>query len=488
MSFMERLEAIVGPDYVTDKPDICETYAYGCFLGSQWKVMPDYVVMPQTTEQVSQVVKLANEFDIPITPKGMTSGSGHSGAITGGIVLDLMYMNKILKIDPVGMKTIAEAGCSYFKLNYEIFKQDMMLPITEFSPGPSVAGAGLLPACCFGSVKHGRPADLIEGLEVVLPTGEIVRMGSMAYADSEFGPYYRYVHGPDLIGLYVISNGSMGIVTKVAFGCLHRPPHWDSRAYYWPEEEIQAMTDVMTEVTQKGIFHVQLNDKWKYVSADDLNNPTSALPDDAYFILSFFLNGETEDHLNAEIKMVDEICERQGGKRIKGITETFFDEWPTYFTMATNPLMVQTVDVAYKLGKSQYWYIYDSINYPITKFPEVYAKLKEFGQKYGIWGFPKMSILDAFVMRGQAICSQEWAFANSRDPKDVEAIFNVRDDFRKWFGAQGGTHEQHFPPITPPYAWENQMSAHDLAEKIKKALDPNAILSPGTFTSGKRVK
>ncbi len=66
MDLVQRLKEAVGADYVSTSPDICQAYSYSCFLGRNWVSKPDLVVMPQTTEQVSQVVKLANEFKVPI--------------------------------------------------------------------------------------------------------------------------------------------------------------------------------------------------------------------------------------------------------------------------------------------------------------------------------------------------------------------------------------------------------------------------------------
>jgi glycolate oxidase len=480
MDIVQRLGDIVGPDYVSTSRDICTSYSYSCFLSSNWVTRPDMVVMPQTTEQVAGVLKLANEFRVPVTPKGPAGGTGHGGPLHGGILLDLAQMDKILLIDEVGMKAVAEAGCSFFKLSQEVFKKGMMLPTTEYGPGPTVAASAITPVNAFGKTRYGRNIDLVEGFEVVLPDGEIINVGSMAYADKEFGPFYRYIHGPDLVGLFTMSNGAYGIVTKVAYSCVHRPPEWSFSAYYWPEDGIEDLTKVVSRATALEYFDVHLNDKWKFAAVEKMLGG-KLLPEDAYFLLTFSINAESKAELEAKENTIRELCAQHHGKYVPGIAETFFESWPTFFTPVHHPGSALTFDYTYKEMKGNYMYIYDSINYPVSSLPEVYTKIKEIGIKYGIWGFPRLTVYDGFPMKSQTICSQTWAFINTREPEWVGRIYKCRDEFREWFGKKGGTHQQQLPPIIPQYAWENQKGAHELAKKIKAVLDPNNILSPGTF-------
>ncbi len=484
---LQKLEAIVGPDYCTDSIDVIRAYSFGCFLGSSVQRPADFVVMPQSTEQVSQVVKLANEYKIPVTPKGWTSGSGFSGNLYGGMVVGLDYLDKILMIDDVNMKAVTDAGCSFFKLSQELFKHDMMLPTTEYSPGPNVAASAITPVNAFGKTRYGRNCDLVEGFEVVLPTGEIARVGSLAYEDSAFGPFFRYIHGPDLVGMFVMSNGAYGIVTKVAYACQKRPAYWENFSYYWEEQDIQEVTDVMVEMTNLEIFDIQINDRWKYATSEKPED--NNIPVDAYFILNFIVNAHTEGELKAKLEQIEQICLEKKGHVMGGeVSDTFFGDWPTYHTMTFSPLFVDQWDELYKTSKANYMYIYDSINFPTSRFPEVYSKLRELGKKYDIWGFPRLTVYDGFPMKSQTICSQQWAFINTRDSEWREKIYKTREEFREWFGALGGTHQQHYPPILPNYAWDNQKTDQLLAQKIKEALDPNDIMNPGALNYGRRTK
>ncbi len=480
-NLIRELEQAVGPEYVSASPDVCRSYAYSCFLGSKWVTLPEIVVLPQNTLQVSEVIKLANKYKVPVTPKGLAGGTGHGGPLHGGILLELSNMDKILSIDTVNMKAVAEAGCSFFKLSQELFKKGMMLPTTEYGPGPNVAASAITPVNAFGKTRYGRNVDLVEGFEVVLPEGEIITVGSMAYDHTDFGPFYRFIHGPDLMGLFVMSNGAYGIVTKVAYSCLALPAEWALSAYYWPEDQIQDVTNAMIDAVKLEIFDVHCNDKWKIAPVEELTGQ-SLLPPDAYFILNFMVNAGSKEELESKQGIVEKLCAKHNGKKLETHGAGFFDEWPTFFTPVANFTCDAIFSVMYKLSKANYMYIYDSINYPISRFPEVYGKLKEIGLKHEIWGYPRLTVYDGFPMKSQTMCSQTWAFINTRDEKWVERIYKCRDEFREWFGAKGGTHQQHLPPIIPMYAWDNQKGAHQLAKKIKGLLDPNNILSPGTFS------
>jgi len=97
---------------------------------------------------------------------------------------------------------------------------------------------------------------------------------------------------------------------------------------------------------------------------------------------------------------------------------------------------------------------------------------------------PKHPVFDGYPMRRQVISSQYWVYINDGKPEWVERFEQTRDDFRDWFGKRGGVFQTKFPPLVPDYTWTNQQGAFELLRTIKKALDPNNILSPGTFELG----
>lgn len=480
MDLINELREMVGKDRITDSRAVCRAYSYSCFLGMNWETVPDLVVIAQTPEQVSKILKLANQYKTPVTPRGAAGQGGHGGPLHGGILLDLTPMEKIIAIDVENMKAIAEAGCSFFKLSQELFKKGLMLPTAEYGPGPSVAASAITPVNAFGKTRYGRNIDLVEGFEVVLADGEIIQVGSMAYADKEFGPFYRYITGPDLVGLFTQSNGAFGIVTKVAYRCLKRPKHWAFHSYYWPLESVEQVKYVLLEGTSLEMFDVHVNDKYKYLGLEYLKL-LPLLPEDCHFIVYFTVNSDNQAELSAKEKTVHELAESHGGKLLPGLAESFFAIWPTFFCPVSNPISSAITKIVLDVVKGNYMYIYDSLTYPTSWFPEVYVKLMEIGKKYEIWESPRFTVFDGFAMKSQVMCSQTWAFVDYNDEHWIEQIRRCRDEFREWFGQRGGVFQSMLPPLTPDYTWTNQPGAHALLKKIKALLDPNDILSPGTF-------
>lgn len=487
MSILEGLRAIVGNEHATDIPEICRSYAYSTSFTARYEHIPDFVVQPQSTEQVSEILKFANAHHIPVTPKGLVSGGGYGGPFYGGILLDLLYMDKVIKVDPVDMKAVAEAGCSFFKLSQEIFKQGMMIPTTQYTCGPNAAASLITPAIAFGKTRYGRNCELVDGIEVVLPTGEICRLGSLAYDDTEFGPYTKYICGPDLIGLYIMSNGAFGIVTKVAYGCQKRPPAWSGASYFWKESEIKACSEFMSEATAMEVYDIHMNDRWKYDlptrgkdAQKKMPGLLDLLPEDAYFFIESTLTAFSQEEMDAKLKQMDALAEKYGGVKMGNeLGGEFFAKWPTVHSVPH--FFCHLLGSVYEIGKFNYQFIFDSIVYPTSKFDIVYLKMKELFEKYGFWGYPAVSVIDAFPIKGQTVCTQTWTYLNTRDQEMVDRVFAFREEFREWFGSMGGTNQMTVPPLGPDYEWKNQPGHYKMLQRFKEALDPNHICSPATF-------
>ncbi|MCS6923409.1 MAG: FAD-binding oxidoreductase, partial [Fimbriimonadales bacterium] len=209
---MSRVEAlsralaqIVGADAVITDP--VQLLAYDCDAYTIEKALPTVVVLPQTTEQVAAVVKLANREGLPVVPRGAGTGlSGGALAVHGGIVIALGRMNRILWVDSRNRRIRAQAGVVNYQLSKAVQHENL-----HFAPDPSSQGA-----CTVGgnvaensggphTLKYGVTVNHITGLQVVLPDGEVVELGG-----EEDSPL-----GYDLVGLLTGSEGTLAIVTEV---------------------------------------------------------------------------------------------------------------------------------------------------------------------------------------------------------------------------------------------------------------------------------
>ena len=214
MSLTTELRNLLGNDVVAD--DLENRAAHG---GDKWFAHhePDVVVFAQSTDQVSALLKFANERKIPVTPRG--AGYGYVGGcvpVRGGIALSLARMNRIKEINFDDAIAIVEPGVITGELQAKAREQKLFYPpdpasLHHCSIGGNVATNAGGPRC----LKYGVTRHYIIGLEVVLANGNILRTG---------GRVHKNKTGFDLIGLFVGSEGMLGIVTEITVRLLPLPP------------------------------------------------------------------------------------------------------------------------------------------------------------------------------------------------------------------------------------------------------------------------
>jgi glycolate dehydrogenase FAD-linked subunit len=210
---IEQLKSIVGAEQVaTDRQDLI---CYG-YDATQMEFLPDAVVHPGSPEEVSAVLRLANAEKFPVFPRG--AGSGFTGGALpkgGGVVLVLTRLNRILKIDSENLIAEVEPGVVTEQFQLAVEKLGLFYPPDPASLKFSTLGGNVAenaggPRC----VKYGVTRDFVMGLEVVLPTGEIIRTG---------GETYKGVVGYDMTRLLCGSEGTLGVITKIIFKLLPLP-------------------------------------------------------------------------------------------------------------------------------------------------------------------------------------------------------------------------------------------------------------------------
>ncbi|HDL98460.1 MAG TPA: FAD-binding protein [Desulfobacteraceae bacterium] len=210
---IKKLQGIVGNERLTTAAEELSCYSYD---GTGRIFQPEAVAFPDTTEEIAAILKLANEYRFPVVPRGAGSGmTGGSLPVAGGLVLATSRMNRILEIDPDNMIAVVEPGVINGDLQNALKKHHLIYP-----PDPAslkFCSIGGNAAECAGgpsAVKYGVTRDYVIGLEVVLPTGEIMTCG----VRTEKG-----VVGYDLTHLFIGSEGTLGIFTKLILRLLPRP-------------------------------------------------------------------------------------------------------------------------------------------------------------------------------------------------------------------------------------------------------------------------
>ena len=297
------LRAIVGAAYVlVDKEDVV-VYEQDASI---FQVMPELVVLPANVEEVAAVVKLAKRFNVPIVPRG--SGTGLAGGAVpaeGGIILSLARFNRILKIDLENCLAIVEPGVINLDVTRAIAKDGFF-----YAPDPSSQAA-----CSIGgnvannsggphTLAYGVTTNHVVGLEVVLDDGEIVWLGGEV-PDSP---------GYDLCGVFVGSEGTMGIVTKVAVKLMRARE--SVRTLLAVFDQMDAATQTVVDITAAGIIPAALEimDRTT-IEAVERGAPVG-LPRDAEAVLIVEVEGLAEQTARS-MEVAREICARNGAREAK---------------------------------------------------------------------------------------------------------------------------------------------------------------------------
>ena len=245
---LRRLAEIVGPSYVSNHPE--ERFIYSRDMGTMPPAAPDLVVMPGSAEEVQQIVMLANEKKIPVVPMG--GGlvlSGLTRALKGGMVVDLKRMNRIHEVNETSRYALVEAGASQGMLQAYLKKHHPRLKhsLPDAPPIATIGGNVLIHGSGHLSAVGGYHSEMLNGLEVVLPTGEMARLGSCAVS-----PYWvSRAPLPDLSGLFIGWAGTTGIVTKLAVKLY--PARRFSDAEIFLTEDAHLVTEVLHRLTEVGV-------------------------------------------------------------------------------------------------------------------------------------------------------------------------------------------------------------------------------------------
>jgi len=236
------LKEVVGEQNVlSDKVDLA---VYDCDAETLDLARPDLVVLPGSLSEVEAVVKLANRYQVPFTPRGAGTGlSGGATTIKGGLSLVLTRMTKIKEIDPVEQIARVEVGATNAAVSYAASKYGL-----SFAPDPSSQNAATIGGNVAENaggphtLKYGMTTDHVLGLTIVMPDGQI----------SSFGGRTRCRLGPDWVGLFIGSEGTLGIACEALVKLTPIPQAIRTMLAYFPTLEAGGLA--VSEIVSSGIM------------------------------------------------------------------------------------------------------------------------------------------------------------------------------------------------------------------------------------------
>ncbi len=449
---IRALEETLGTGRVLSSP--VDLIAYS-FDGTFEQRLPDVVVLPETNEEVSAVVRVASQYDVPIVPRGMSSGlAGGSIPVRGGIVMSLTRMNRILEIDQENMTATVEAGVVTADLQAAVERLGLFYPPDPSSIKQSTIGGNV--ACNAGGprcLKYGVTGDYVLGLTVVMADGRVVRTGGKAI---------KYVTGFNMNQLFVGSEGSLGIITEVILRLIAKPPYARTALVHFPTLEDASRT--VHAVLTRGLVPATLEmlDETAIECIEEAMH--LGLPLDVEAILLIEADGADEESVCREIDVIADICLETGASRVDVARneEERAELWRA--RRSVSPSLARKAPN--KLG--------EDITVPRSAIPEAARRIKAISAKYGL-------PIVIFGHAGDGNLHPNILF-DRRDPeqwdkveKIVGEIFQIALDLEGTLSGEHGIGTFKLPYMRQALG----QASVNIQWRVKQALDPQNILNPG---------
>ncbi|MGQ9586141.1 MAG: FAD-binding oxidoreductase [Anaerolineae bacterium] len=464
MVWSELVDIVGRDDVMTGAPDRLVYAVDHYWIPEMWvdrgqmPALPDFVVHPETPEEVSRILQLANTYRLPVTPWGGGSGSqGGTLPIYGGIVLDTKKLNRILGIDEKSLTVTAQAGINGQHLEWAVNQKGMTVGHYPASQRASTLGGWLAPRGSGTlSTKYGKAEDMVLSLQVVLPTGEIIRTL----------PTPNHATGPSLLQLFVGSEGTLGVITEATLRADPMPEERRFRSFLFSDlsNGIEAGRRIMTSRLRPAV--IRLYDEVSTVK--QVKRVLGLTVQGSYMVVGF---DGFKEFVDLEEAKVLEICTALGGEDLG--SEAGWKWWnhryDFYFPprLKSLPKMYGTTDTVATFANIEKIY---------------HAKKEIIEGKYKDWGAYYLAHFSHWYPWGVMVYDQFIVDHPPQDPHEALLLHNqMWADAARTSVAHGGVLNEHHG-IGMKLGWlmkEQYGPAWKALQAVKDALDPNGIMNPG---------
>jgi glycolate oxidase len=447
-SIVKELKNIVGPGNLFTSPEELTVYSYDA---TQRESLPWAVARPAAAEEVAQIIVLANREGFPVVPRGAGTGmSGGSVPVRGGVVLSFERMNRILEIDEDDLLAVVEPGVVTGDLQREVEARGLFYPPDPASHQFCTMG-GNVAECAGGlrAVKYGVTKDYVLGLDVVLPTGEIIRTGARTA---------KSVAGYDLTKLMVGSEGTLGIATRIIVKLLPLPESVRTLAAFFNSAEAAAVAApriIAARILPRALELVDeaaLHAVERYLKQDISTGAAAML------LVEVDGPAETTDR---EIMRVEEILVRGGATRVTKAETGAERERIWNARRAISPALY-----AIKPKK-----VNEDIVVPRSRIPDILRAINEIAKRHDLLIVNFGHAGDGNIHTNIMIDEAEAERADIAVKEIFEATLRLGGSISGEHGI--GLSKAGYLPL------ELGPAALGVMKKIKHTLDPNNILNPG---------
>jgi glycolate oxidase len=445
---LTEIRNIVGPHNLLTSAEELTVYSYDA---TRRESRPEAVARPATAREISGILALANRERFPVVPRGAGTGmSGGSVPVNGGLALSLERMNRILEIDEADFLAVVEPGVITGDLQRAVEERGLFYPPDPASRRFCTLG-GNVAECAGGlrAVKYGVTKDYVLGLEVVLPTAEIITTGSRTV---------KSVAGYDLTKLIVGSEGTLGVVTKIIVKLLALPESVQTAAGYFARVDDAAAA--ASAILARRILPraVELIDQAALRAVEtylreDVSGGAGAM-------LLVETDGTRESALR-EIAAAGEVMQQHGAARVFRADTAEAGEKLWTARRSISPAL-------YALKPKK---INEDVVVPRSRIAELLREFREIGERHGL-------LVAAYGHAGDGNIHANVLLGEGDEPRAESAVRELLSATLRMGGSISGEHgigltkAAYLPLETGP-------DALAAMRKIKQALDPNNILNPG---------
>lgn len=447
----QKLIEIVGAGNFTDQLEELVPYSYDASMNVH---RPDAAVWPESTEQVAEIVKFANAYKVPVVPRGAgTSLSGGVIPIRGGIIVDLSRMNRILEISVENRYARVQAGVVCDDLNRQLAKHGFTFPPDPASSTVATIGGNVATnAGGIKGAKYGTTRDYVLGLQVVLPTGEVMHTGSYTM---------KCVSGYDLAKLFIGAEGTLGVVTEVTLK-INPLPRYAMTAvatYAKLEDAGKAIFQTMTSGILPSVMEILDKVTLKAIK----ENTDLDLPQAEAMILT-----ETDGYTWEEVEAQMEVVLRILNQNHPSLVKTAKDEKERLGLWKARKSAYAT------LARTSTSFVLDDVTVPISRIPELLVGIQDIAQRHGLQVATYGHAGDG-NLHPQILYDEYDPVAVEKMEKVEEAIFHLAISLKGTLTGEHGIGLSKADYMT----LEHDSVEMALMRQIKKTLDPNNIMNPG---------
>lgn len=458
MNLVDELAEIVGAENIKCDPEELEKYSHDETSGIEWQV-PLAVVFPNSTEQVSMILKWANEKKVPVVPRGAGTGlSGGAVPVKGAIVLSFERMNRIIELDEKNMIVTVEPGVITGEIQKIAEEHGLYYAGDPASSESSSIGGNVAEnAGGVKVIKYGPTGFHVLGLEVVLPTGEIAHFG---------GKTLKNVTGYDMVRLFVGSEGTLGVVTKIMLRLVPKPKYAAVllAPFHTVEDAVMCVPKVLS---QSGVLPA---------SIEFMDKPSNNMA--SKFLNENIPNPEAECHLIFELESSDK----------QSLAKEYIDLGEKLMQM--NAIEVYIADN--RTQRMKIWrfrkaiaegiiafrpkHCMEDVVVPIANIPKLIMSTYEIAHKNGLevlnFGHVGDGNVHVTFLKPDEMNDEVW---NNSLENALKQLYEIT------VGLEGSLTGEHGVGLKRKQFFGMFVSETEieLMKKLKKLFDPNNVLNPG---------